>query len=144
MEELQSVLFYTIEKTIRVYRQFAQRQLKAAGLTITVDQWLAMSCLSNNPFITQKQLSVTIFKDTASVNRIFDILIRSGWVSKRNHPSDGRTHTLIITRKGKQLLKKAGTVVKGYRQTALHNIASKQLEQSEKTLQQIIANCKNN
>jgi DNA-binding MarR family transcriptional regulator len=60
MEKLDSVLFYYIEKAIKTYRQFAQRELKNEGLTITVDQWLTLNCLKENPEMSQKELAETI------------------------------------------------------------------------------------
>ena len=63
MEKLDSVLFYYIEKAIKSYRQFAQRELKNAGLIITVDQWLTLNYLNENPQITQKELAEAIFKN---------------------------------------------------------------------------------
>jgi hypothetical protein len=43
MEKLDSIIFYTIDKTIRSYRNYTQRQLKANGFTITIDHWLTLS-----------------------------------------------------------------------------------------------------
>ena len=72
MEKIDSVLFYYIEKAIKTYRQYAQKELKNAGLTITVDQWLTLNCLNENPQITQKELAEAVFKDTASITRIIE------------------------------------------------------------------------
>ena len=78
MEKLDSVLFYYIEKAIKSYRQFAQRELKNAGLSITVDQWLTLNCLHENPDMSQKELAETIFKDNASITRIIELLVKKG------------------------------------------------------------------
>lgn len=49
MIQLDELVFYTIEKAIKSYRQFAQRQIKEQGLDITVDQWLILKTISEHP-----------------------------------------------------------------------------------------------
>ncbi len=40
MEKLGEVLFYTLVKSIMVYRKFAQSQITTKGFDITIGQWL--------------------------------------------------------------------------------------------------------
>ena len=88
MEKLDSVLFYYIEKAIKSYRQFAQRELKNAGLSITVDQWLTLNYLNENPQITQKELAEAIFKDTASITLIIDLLVTAKYIKRNINKED--------------------------------------------------------
>jgi MarR family transcriptional regulator for hemolysin len=37
-EQLKEVIFYSLEKTIKTYGQFAQKRLREAGYDITIDQ----------------------------------------------------------------------------------------------------------
>src|SRR4051812_2618734 len=127
MEQLSSVIFYTIEKTIKTYRQFAQKRLKAAGLNITVDQWLTLNCLRENPAISQRQLAEMAFKDTASITRIIDLLIKAKLLRKKINGIDKRRTILSITPAGNRLLVKAGSVVRRYRQDALQGIHANML-----------------
>ena len=55
MENLNDIVFYTIDKSIKSYKQFAQKQLKDAGFTITVDQWLVLKAIEENNRVTQQQ-----------------------------------------------------------------------------------------
>lgn len=142
MQKLDSVIFYSIEKAIKSYRQFAQKELKQAGLDITVDQWLVLNCISNDPAISQKELSVIVFKDAASITRIIEILVNTGYLSRTSHHSDGRRATLIITTKGKHILAKAAKVVDAYRAKARAGIKKQDLETARQVLLQIIKNCK--
>ena len=85
MEKLNDVIFYTIEKAIKSYRQYAQKQIKKAGFDITIDQWLVMKCLIDNPDIQLQDLAKSVFKDNASVTRIIDLLIRKNYLKRQSH-----------------------------------------------------------
>jgi MarR family transcriptional regulator for hemolysin len=140
MEPIQSVIFYNIEKAIKSYRQFAQKKLKAAGLQITVDQWLTLNSLNEFPWLSQKQLAEKVFKDAASITRIIALLIKAGYVKRDGH-ADQRRSTLVITPAGRRLIKKAGRTVEAYRGWALREIPAKELETARKVMQLIITNC---
>jgi DNA-binding MarR family transcriptional regulator len=144
VEELRRVIFYKIEKAIKAYRQFAQKRLKAAGLKITVDQWLTLSSIHESPGISQKELAARIFKDEASVTRIIALLEKSGYLSRIRHESDQRRSTFGITPGGGALLKKAGKVVSGYRKDALGDIPAAKLKKAGQVLESIISNCIDN
>ena len=74
MEPLSDVIFYSIDKAIKTYRQYAQKQLKNAGYSITIDQWLVIKTLLENPHIKQQDLGEKTFKDNASITRIIELL----------------------------------------------------------------------
>ena len=78
MENIESVVFYTIDKSIKAYRQYAQKQLKEAGFQVTIDQWLVLKNIQELPQISQQELSRRVFKDNASVTRIIDLLVKQG------------------------------------------------------------------
>jgi hypothetical protein len=69
MEKIESVIFYHLDKAIKSYRQYAQRRLTDAGLDITIDQWLVLNTLTEQPGISQQLIAEKVFKDAASVTR---------------------------------------------------------------------------
>lgn len=142
LQKLDSVIFYYVEKAIKSYRQFAQKELKRAGLKITVDQWLTLNCLNENPEISQKELAEMVFKDTASVTRIIELLVQAGYLKRAMHNSDGRRAVLQITKQGKGLLEKAAKVVSAYRKQAQEGIAAKDIESAKRVMAAISNNCK--
>lgn len=142
LQKLDSVIFYYIEKAIKSYRQFAQKELKKAGLKITVDQWLTLNCINDHPEISQKELSEMVFKDTASVTRIIELLVQAGYLKRATHDSDGRRAVLQITKQGKNLLEKAAKVVSAYRKQAQEGIAAKDIESAKRVMAAISNNCK--
>ncbi len=141
MEKIDSVLFYYIEKAIKTYRQFAQKELKKAGLSITVDQWLTLNCLNENPEITQKELAEAVFKDTASITRIIDLLVKAKYIKRNVNKGDRRKSNLIITELGTETIKTASVVVENYRNQALKGIGIAKEEHVKMVMKTIIKNC---
>ena len=141
MEKIDSVLFYYIEKSIKTYRQFAQKELKNAGLSITVDQWLTLNCLNENPQITQKELAEAVFKDTASITRIIELLVKAKYVKRNINKEDRRKSNLIITELGVETIATASSVVENYRNQALKGIGIAKEEHVKKVMKTIIKNC---
>ncbi len=141
MEKLDSVLFYYIEKAIKSYRQFAQRELKNAGLSITVDQWLTLNYLNENPQITQKDLAEAIFKDTASITRIIDLLVTAKYIKRNINKEDKRKSNLSITNLGLEIIDKASPIVNNYRNQALKGIGIAKEDHVKMVMKTIIKNC---
>lgn len=140
MERLEDVIFYTIDKAIKSYRQYAQKQLKKAGLTVTVDQWLILKNIQSYPQINQQELSQRVFKDTASVTRIIDLLVKSGLLHRDVHNEDRRRKSLSLTVKGLDIMEQVKPIVMRNRATALDGINPKELEELRRHLQLIINN----
>ncbi|KMQ60119.1 hypothetical protein ACM46_17925 [Chryseobacterium angstadtii] len=143
MEKLNSIIFYNIDKAIRSYRNFAQRQLKAHGFTITIDQWLIIKAILENPGITQNEIGDLVFKDNASVTRIIDLMVKSEYVIRKVHSEDRRKTNLEVTESGKKIIKDVQKIVEGNRKTALKNITKEELEIMNSALLKISENCIN-
>jgi DNA-binding MarR family transcriptional regulator len=110
MEKLDSIIFYNIDKAIRAYRNYAQRQLKVNGFNITIDQWLIIKAILENPEITQNEIGNLVFKDNASVTRIIDLLVKSEFIIREIHPNDRRKTNLKVTKSVKKSSKKSRTL----------------------------------
>lgn len=141
MEKLDSVLFYYIEKAIKTYRQYAQKELKNAGLSITVDQWLTLNCLNENPQITQKELAEAVFKDTASITRIIELLVKAKYIKRTINKEDRRKSNLLITELGLETISAASVVVEKYRNQALKGIGIAKEDHVKMVMKTIIKNC---
>ena len=141
MEKLEDVIFYVIEKSIRSYRQYAQKRLKEAGFLITIDQWLVMKTIIENPGIKQNEISEKVFKDNASVARMIDLLVKGKYLIRKNHPDDRRRTTLNLTEKGVKTIKEVRKIVLQNRTLALKKIPVADIKNLKKSLDQIIDNC---
>lgn len=143
MEKLNSIIFYNIDKAIRSYRNYAQRQLKAHGYTITIDQWLIIKAILENPGITQNEISDLVFKDNASVTRMIDLMVKSEYIIRKVHPEDRRKTQLEVTDSGVKVIKEVQNIVEKNRKTALKGISNEELEVMYSALLKISENCLN-
>ena len=143
LEKLESIIFYSIEKAIKSYRQLAQKQIKKAGLSITIDQWLVIKNILEKPGITQSEIAERSFKDNASVTRIIELLVKSEYLERKFNIKDRRRYTLIVTENGQKVMEDVMKVVYKNRATALNGVTSKELEQTSLVLKKISKNCIN-
>ena len=142
MDNIKEVIFYTLENSIKTYRQFAQKNITEAGLDITIDQWLVMKVIQENSEHKQHEVASKVFKDSASVTRIIDLLIKKGLLERDIHSDDRRRTELNLTKKGKNTLDKVQKIVSENRKKALKGIDEKKVNELRETLNAIIVNCK--
>ena len=140
MEKLDSIIFYNIDKAIRAYRNYAQRQLKLHGFSITIDQWLIIKAILENPEITQNEIGNLVFKDNASVTRIIDLLVKSEYIIRTVHTNDRRKTNLEVTESGLKIIKDVQKIVEANRKIALDGISKEELKIMNNALLKISEN----
>jgi MarR family transcriptional regulator, transcriptional regulator for hemolysin len=138
-EKLESVLFYLIEKTNKVVRRYAQEKLNQAGIDITIDQWLVMKKIYDQERISQVELAESVFKDTASITRILDLLLEKKLVRK-TVGADKRVYELSLTDTGKRYFDSAAIQVKSIRSKAIVGMGDEEIRKLKNSLEKIIAN----
>lgn len=143
MEKLNSIIFYNIDKAIRSYRNFAQRQLKLHGFNITIDQWLIIKAILENPGITQNEIGDLVFKDNASVTRMIELLVKSEFITRTIHSEDRRKTNLEVTVSGKEIIEKVQKLIENNREISLENVSKSELETMNSALIKISENCLN-
>jgi MarR family transcriptional regulator for hemolysin len=141
MEKLNDIIFYQLDKAIKTYRQFAQNNLKQAGVSVTIDQWIVLKSITENPGISQRAIAQNVFKDEASVTRIIDLLVKKNLLARNFHDSDRRKIELIPNRNTRLLLKKIHFLSLKNRAMALRKIRSTDLETVKQVLIKIADNC---
>ena len=142
MEKLNDILFYNMDKAIRSYRNFAQKKLREHNYKITIDQWLIIKSILENPGIMQQELAEKVFKDNASITRIIELLVRSNYLRRKSNPDDRRKTILNVTSEGKLIIQKVQDLVVTNREAALAGVATGDLEATNNVLNSIINNCK--
>jgi MarR family transcriptional regulator for hemolysin len=141
MERLETINFYLLDKAIRTYRIYSQKKLRENGFKITVDQWLIIKVLMENPGISQQNIAEKAFKDNASVTRIIDLLVKSKYLDRKVNPKDRRTSILKVTAAGEDIINKVQDLVLQNRKMAQTGITIEELENLNATLKKIIKNC---
>lgn len=140
-EKLTSTFFYVLEKSIKTYRQMAQRTISDEFGSITVDQLLVLQTMNDHPELTQQQIAVAVFKDFASITRIIDLLVRKGFLKRSDHPTDRRRFELTVTPEGEDLLMQVRPRILKNRKIALEGITEEEFVITRKVLEKIAENC---
>ncbi len=140
-DRLKETLFYALEKSIKTYRQFAQANISGAGVDITIDQWLVLRTLQENPDITLQQIAVRVFKDFASITRIMQLLVAKGFVRRTRHARDGRRSALALTPAGAQTIRELEPIIRRNRRQALRGVDPADASRAHALLDCIVANC---
>jgi DNA-binding MarR family transcriptional regulator len=142
MIKSEQTIFYSIEKAIKSYRQFAQKNINEKGFGTTIDQGLIVSIIQGNPGITQQQIAINAFKDVASVTRIIENLVNKKILKRDFHSEDRRRFNLSITPMGLKMLRQMKPVIDSYRKRALKGISDTEIEMLRNILDKITENCK--
>lgn len=140
-EKLADTVFYSLERAIKSYRQFAQQNIDRAGVDITIDQWLVLKTLQETPDIMLTQVARNVFKDVASVTRIIQLLESKGYVTRDSHAHDGRRSRLGLTRVGTDTIRVLQPTITANRRHAVRGISQKDLARTHELLDTIAANC---
>lgn len=142
MEKLSDIVFYNIDKAIRSYRMYAQKKLRENGFQITIDQWLVIKAILENPGMPQQELAGIVFKDNASITRIIDLLVKAGYLDRSVDTNDRRRSVLKVNKKGVQVIKDVQVLVLKNRAVALEGISPEALEATNNFMKTVIKNCK--
>ena len=138
---LQDVVFYSLESASKAYRRFAQSRLDAAGIDITIDQWLVLKTIHETADVTLQQVGVAVFKDFASITRIVQLLERKGLLRRKPHSTDGRRSELVLTKSGQSVIRTVEPVAQAYRRQALDGIDPAEVARLRAVLKRITENC---
>lgn len=141
MENINAVLFYTLEKSIKVYRKYAQTLIANAGFDITIDQWLVLKSLQENSHLSQNEIADLVFKDMASITRIIELLVKKELVERHINKSDRRKFELKITKNGKKMIELISPIVENNRKQALKGITKLEQNNLISRLEILINNC---
>nr|MBK9652476.1 MarR family transcriptional regulator [Bacteroidota bacterium] len=141
MEKLDEILFYTLEKSIKIYRKFAQNKLNENGFDITIDQWLVLKTLQQNKSLSQNQIAELVFKDIASVTRIIELLVKKKYVKRKINTTDRRKFELEISNSGAKIIEDIYPIVTTNRKKALSGLALNEINNLKTLLEKLIRNC---
>ncbi|GAB4239707.1 MAG: MarR family transcriptional regulator [Ekhidna sp.] len=112
-----------IDRTYKVVRQDLINRFNEAGIDLTPEQWVVLHRLYDDGKMYQTDLANHSFRDKPTVSRIVDLLTRKELVAREPDKKDGRKHLVMITSKGKQLVKKAYPHVDASRELGWTNLS---------------------
>lgn len=140
-ERLNSTFFYILEKSIKSYRQMAQRTISQEFGDITIDQLLVLQTMKDQPELTQQQIALAVFKDYASITRIIDLLVRKGYLHRTGHATDRRRFELTLSTAAEDLLNLVHPRILKNRKIALEGVSQEEITVARNVLARITENC---
>jgi DNA-binding MarR family transcriptional regulator len=123
----------------KIKRPF-HRALAQEGITISFEQCLILSCLSDNNKATQQTLCQLTHKDKPSITRLVDKLETKDLVKRITDKKDRRKNHICLTSSGYALCIKTQNVVQRLFHQAVANIDELQLNECRNVLQNIMQN----
>ena len=136
-------VLYSIEQTIKEYRKCSQKNITKLVKDITIDQCLVLIILNNKTTSSQKEIADLIFKDYASITRIIELMVKKEYLIRTSNQNDRRKFALELTDKGEKILDLLTPEIQQNRKKALKGLSTDEIDQLDKILHKIIANCKN-
>ncbi|WP_423149353.1 MarR family winged helix-turn-helix transcriptional regulator [Rubrolithibacter danxiaensis] len=140
-ERLDHIVFYSLEKSIKSYRTYAQRKLTEQGFNITIDQWMVLKALNDHPDCSQHEIAEVTFKDHASLTRIIELLVKKSYLERKMHSTDRRRFQLTLTAEANKLLSVMQPVIEANRAKALEGFTRQRITDLQEMLSMIINNC---
>ncbi|MFI1772729.1 MarR family winged helix-turn-helix transcriptional regulator [Thalassobellus citreus] len=141
MKNPSQTIFYLIERTIKEYRKFAQKQINDKHKNITIDQALVLFFIIEQPQLSQSEIGELIFKDNASISRMVELMIKNGYLLRETNNVDRRKINLTPTTKGVEIFSDLKKIIAKNREIALQDISEKEIFQLFQTLNKIFTNC---
>lgn len=139
-EKLDALVYFLMDKTVRISKKYALKRLKEEGYNITIDQWVILLRIHEEKQQTQVKLAVAVNKDTASITRILDLLHGKKLVRRIPNEYDKRKSALVLTSKGEDYVRKAKEIVEAIREEGLKNISATDIETTNRVLKQMAIN----
>jgi len=120
-------------------KRFVQNSHKA-GLDISQDQWMVLGPIWKNKAISQKEIAEYCGKDKTSVTKIIDTLEKKNLLVRYSDQIDQRIKRVVLSNKGKDLMKNVMPVIEQTRNEVLSGINSKEVETFKIVLKKIYNN----
>jgi len=140
MKKTKDTILYSIERTIKKYRQYAANKINEVVPGITLDQSMLLKKIIDEPDISQTEIGVFLFKDLASVSRIVELLVKKNLIERIPDKNNRRRNKLTANKKGIEVIDQITKIVKKNRKTALQGISQEELMSCQKTLDKIFNN----
>ncbi len=134
-------VFHSIERAIKEYRKFSQKNISNQIEDLTIDQGMVLLFLDKHSELTQKEIAALIFKDNASMTRMVSLMVNKKYLKRSMNAIDRRRFTIELTAKGKRVLETLPPIILSNREKSLEGISQEEIIQLETILKKIAKNC---
>ena len=138
--DLDNVVNFLMEQTVRQIRNYGQRQLDMLESGITVDQWVLLKIIEEHGQISQVDIAQAALKDTASITRILDLLQKKGLIQRIDDDFDRRKYLISLTTDGKDFFDRMLPRISEIRDQVVKGLSKEEIQALKSTLNKIRRN----
>jgi len=120
-----------------------QKNFRAAGLEITIEQWSILYHLWKEDGLNQQQLCDKTFRDKPSITRLIDNLVKLGLVERKVSDTDKRVNYIFLSNIAKNLQDQTIEIANQTMDEALVGISKAEIETVKNVLQKVYDNLNN-
>ncbi|MFY0607316.1 MAG: MarR family transcriptional regulator [Cyclobacteriaceae bacterium] len=137
---LNEVILFLIEQTNKKAKQHSALMFDQRGIDVTVDQWVLMKFVQENPGLSQTELAKETFKDAASITRILDLLTKKGLIIRESIAGNRRKFSIHLSHEGQSFIAKHMDFVQNLRDQSIQGLSEDEILILTKSLLQIQKN----
>lgn len=127
MQKIEDVILFQIDLTSKVSKQYSQKEFDQLKLGITVEQWVILKIVSENKYLSQKELAIKSYRDPASITRTIDLLEKKGMLVREAIPENRRTYNIRLTKTGEQFIEKNMKLIAQHRKLSIKGLSKSEL-----------------
>ena len=117
-----------------------QKNFRAAGLEITIEQWSVLYHLWKEDCLSQQELCNRTFRDKPSITRLIDNLEKQDLVKRMPSKSDRRINLVCLTSNARVLQEQTIHLANQTMNEALIGIEKEEIETVKRVFQQVYDN----
>jgi DNA-binding MarR family transcriptional regulator len=135
-ERLLGRMGFLLNKAAQKIREAYEEQLAPLGLI--GKHYGVLSVLEEKGTITQQEIGKCVYIDRTTIVGILDDLEKLGYVERKEHPTDRRSHAVYLTSKGREILPKAHQLGLAVEKRFLETLSAKEQKELRRLLRQLV------
>ncbi len=111
--------------------------LRAYSLGIGPKQAIMLAHIQKTPKSSHAHLARATSTDPAAVGRAIDSLVNQGYLEREEHPSDKRQWVLLLSKKGRELMRPINKIISEISDDFIEPLSSKERAQFKELLEKV-------
>ncbi len=139
-DDLSQVVLFMLDQTNKLAKQYSQKELDKRGADITVDQWVLLKLIEQDPGLSQRDLAEKSIKDPASITRMLDLLEKKRLIQRESIKGNRRQYSISVSHDGQEFIEKYMKMVQKHRAKSLEGFSKKEVNKLKEMLLKIQLN----
>lgn len=108
-------IYYNLERTAKYCRYLGLQIFQNLGISITMDEFVALDVIMVHNGICQRELAKIILKDRANTGRILNSLEKKGYIKRYADTKNNRlVRKMVLTEEGLQITNTVSNQLRDY------------------------------